>query len=97
MGISYITRYRTLIVEKENSPFRLILEFNGVSSDGSIRDIFAQWYFETLLVEGRPYTYIRYTFFNSVVRKSIFQKAVMTLFVDSETLAMLNQLLLASS
>jgi ribosome-associated toxin RatA of RatAB toxin-antitoxin module len=96
MGISYISRYRTLITEKENTPSRLILEFNGVSSDGSVRDIFAQWYFEALVVDGQPCTYIRYTFSNSVVSKNIFQRAVMAMFIDSEAAAMLNQLLLAS-
>jgi hypothetical protein len=95
-GISYTSRYRTLITEKEHSPSRLILEFTGVSGDGSVKDVSAQWYFETTSVEGRPYTYIRYVFSSSVARKSVFQKAVMSMFVGSETVAMLNQLLDAS-
>ncbi|MDR2029113.1 MAG: hypothetical protein LBP93_06215 [Treponema sp.] len=95
-GISYTSRYRTLIIEKEHTPSRLILEFTGVSSDGSVKDVSAQWYFETLLLDGRPYTYIRYIQSSSVVRKSIFQKTLMTMFLDSETTAMLNQLLNAS-
>jgi ribosome-associated toxin RatA of RatAB toxin-antitoxin module len=96
MGISYISRYRTLIREKKNTPSGFILEFTGISSDGSVKDLFAQWFFETVLVDGRPHTYIRYTFSNAVARKNIFQKAVMSMFIDSEALAMLNQLLLAS-
>jgi hypothetical protein len=95
-GISYISRYRTLAVEKEHTPSRLILEFTGVSSDGTVKDVSAQWYFETLLVDGQPYTYIRYIFSTSVLRKNFFQKTLMSMFVGSETVAMLNQLLTAS-
>jgi hypothetical protein len=96
LGISFITHYRSLIIEKENTPSRLILEFTGVSGDGSVKDVSAQWYFETLPVDGQPYTYIRYTYSSTAARKNIFQKAVMSMFVDSEAIAMLNQLINAS-
>jgi ribosome-associated toxin RatA of RatAB toxin-antitoxin module len=95
-NFSYDTRYTLLAVEKENTPERYLLDFSQVTDDGSIKEAWGQWYFESLWLEGREWTYIRYTTSSRVVRKFPLQKTIMGWIINKEYTDLMNQFLKAA-
>jgi ribosome-associated toxin RatA of RatAB toxin-antitoxin module len=95
-NFSYDTRYTLLAVEKQNTPERYLLDFSHVADDGSIKDAWGQWYFETLRLEGQEWTYIRYTTSSRVIRKFPLQRTVMGWIINKEYTDLMNQFLKAA-
>jgi ribosome-associated toxin RatA of RatAB toxin-antitoxin module len=95
-GFSFDTRYTLLAVEKENTPERYLLDFSPVADDGSIKDTWGQWYFESRRLDGKEWTYIRYTTSSRVIRKFPLQKTVMGWIINMEYTDLMNQFLKAA-
>ncbi|MDR0997503.1 MAG: SRPBCC family protein [Treponema sp.] len=95
-GFSFDTYYTLLAVEKENTPERYLLDFSHVADDGSIKDAWGQWYFESLRLDGREWTYIRYTTSSRVVRKFPLQKTIMGWIINMEYTDLMSQFLKAA-
>jgi hypothetical protein len=95
-NFSYDTHYTLLAVEKENTPERYLLDFSHVADDGSIKEAWGQWYFESLWFEGREWTYVRYTTSSRVVRKFPLQKTIMGWIINKEYTDLMNQFLKAA-
>jgi hypothetical protein len=94
-NFSYDTCYTLLAVEKENTPERYLLDFSHVADDGSIKEAWGQWYFESLWLEGRECTYVRYTTSSRVVRKFPLQRTIMGWIINKEYTDLMNQFLKA--
>ncbi|MDR0450373.1 MAG: SRPBCC family protein [Treponema sp.] len=95
-SFSFDTYYTLLAVEKENTPERYLLDFTHVADDGSIKDAWGQWYFESVRLEGREWTYIRYTTSSRVLRKFPLQKTVMGWIINMEYTDLMNQFVKAA-
>jgi ribosome-associated toxin RatA of RatAB toxin-antitoxin module len=95
-NFSYDTRYTLLAVEKQNTPERYLLDFSHVADDGSIKEAWGQWYFESLWLEGKEWTYIRYTTSSRVIRKFPLQKTIMGWIINKEYTDLMSQFLKAA-
>jgi ribosome-associated toxin RatA of RatAB toxin-antitoxin module len=95
-GFSFDTYYTLLAVEKENTPERYLLDFSHVADDGSIKDAWGQWYFESIRLNGRELTYIRYTTSSRVIRKFPLQKTIMGWIINMEYTDLMSQFLKAA-
>jgi hypothetical protein len=95
-SFSFDTYYTLLAVEKQNTPERYVLDFSHVADDGSIKEAWGQWYFESLWLEGKEWTYIRYTTSSRVIRKFPLQKTIMGWIIDNEYTDLMNQFLKAA-
>jgi hypothetical protein len=96
LGLSYSGRYTVLVREMVDTPDRFVLTFNHINDDGNIRDVNGEWYFEKITVEGKPMTYVRYVSSSSSIRRIGIQKAIQSMFVNSEFTDMTDQLLEAA-
>jgi ribosome-associated toxin RatA of RatAB toxin-antitoxin module len=96
MGFSYTCGYTVLCRETVNTPAKFVLTFAHVSDDGNTRDVYGEWYFETVYVEGNPWTYVRYVSSSASIRRLVLQKAIQSMFVNSEFTDMTDQLLEAA-
>jgi hypothetical protein len=97
LGITFTGRYTVLVREIVNNPAQFVLEFSHVTDNGAIRNVHGQWYFESVTVNDRPGTYIRYISSSESIRRSILQKTAMALFVGAEFTDMTDQLLKAAA
>jgi hypothetical protein len=97
MGITYDTTYTVLVDEQIDTPSRLLLDFSFVSSDGNVQDAHGIWYLESVLVNGSPATYARYTAHGKVLKKYPLQKTIMGTFINQEHIDLMNQFLKAAS
>jgi ribosome-associated toxin RatA of RatAB toxin-antitoxin module len=97
MGMSFSCRYTVLLKELVNTPAKFVLEFTHVSDDGNTRDVNGQWHFESVFVDGRPGTYVRYISSSTSLRKFFLQKTAMSLFGGAEFTGMIDQLLEAAA
>jgi hypothetical protein len=96
LGFSFTGRYTVLVRELVNTPTQFVLGFSHVTDNGTIRDVHGQWYFETVYVDGQPWTYVRYISSSASIRRFLLQKTIQTMFVGSEFTAMTDQLLAAA-
>jgi hypothetical protein len=97
LGLSYTGRYTVLVREMVNTPGKFVLTFNHISDDGNIRDVNGEWYFESITVDGKPMTYVRYVSSSSSMRRLGIQKAIQSMFVNAEFTGMTDQLLEAGA
>jgi ribosome-associated toxin RatA of RatAB toxin-antitoxin module len=95
-NFSFDTNYTLLAVEKKNTPEYYLLDFSHVADDGSIKDAWGQWYFETIWLQGREWTYIRYTTSSRVIRKFPLQRTVMGWIINKEYTDLMSQFLNAA-
>jgi hypothetical protein len=97
LGFSFTGRYTVLVREVVNTPTQFVLEFSHVTDTGAIRDVHGQWYFQTIHVEGKPWTYVRYISSSAAIRRFLLQKTIQSMFVGSEFTGMTDQLLAAAA
>jgi hypothetical protein len=95
-NFSFDTYYTLLAVEKQNTAERYQLDFSHVADDGSIKDAWGQWYFESIRLEGKEWTYVRYTTSSRVIRKFPLQRTIMGWIINKEYTDLMNQFLAAA-
>ena len=95
MGFSFDTRYTLLSHTPIDTPGAFAMTWTHAGDDGTIKNIRGNWYLQAVMVDNKPYTYIRYTAFSTAVRKFPLQRMIMNLFKDGEHFDMLKQFIRA--
>ncbi|MDR2500997.1 MAG: hypothetical protein LBD37_07965 [Treponema sp.] len=95
MGFSFDTRYTLLSHTPIDTPDAFAMTWTHAGDDGSIKNIRGNWYLQAVMVDNKPYTYIRYAAFSTAVRKFPLQRMVMNMFKDLEHFDMLKQFIRA--
>jgi hypothetical protein len=97
MGFSVESNYTVLVEEIVRTPSKLILKYSHVSDDGSIKDVHGTWYLESLSLDGKPGTYMRYTSTSRVIQKFPLQRIIMAMFAGSEHTQLIHRFLNSAS
>ncbi|MDR1949839.1 MAG: hypothetical protein LBQ38_10645 [Spirochaetaceae bacterium] len=97
LGLTFNTNYTLLFQEAGNTADVYYLTFSHVDDDGTVKDVHGFWYFESLVLLGEPYTYVRYYSSSRVLRKFPLQRMIMSMFNGQENIDMVNQLLRAAA
>jgi hypothetical protein len=97
MGITVVTAYTVLLETPVDTPDKFLLTFSHVSDNGSIRKVFGFWYLESIMIDGKPYTYLRYYSTSEPLRVNILQRQVSSWFISSEYGTMLKDVITAAA
>ncbi|MDR2314330.1 MAG: hypothetical protein LBE02_07325 [Spirochaetaceae bacterium] len=97
MGVTAVTAYSVLMETPLDSPGKFLLNFSHVSDNGSIRKVHGFWYLETVTIDERPHTYLRYYAYSEPLRVMALQKQVTSLFIGAEYEAMIEEVLAAAA
>ncbi|MDR1143831.1 MAG: hypothetical protein LBK77_06405 [Spirochaetaceae bacterium] len=96
MGITVVTAYTVLLETPIDTPDKFLLRFSHISDNGSIRKVYGFWYLESVMIDGKPYTYLRYYSTSEPLRVNIIQRQVTSWFISSEYGSMLKDVLTAA-
>lgn len=96
LGFTFITNHTILLKEEVNDSGRFLLRFSHLADDGMVRNVHGYWYFQTVDIKGKSYTYIRYYSASDSLKKNALQKVASAMFIDSEYMGMLKELLAAA-
>jgi hypothetical protein len=96
MGFSFLTTYRVAVTELLNTPEEFVIDFSFVSGDGSMKEFYGRWYFETVRRNGEEFSYVRCYTSSVVIRKYPLQRLIMSLFINSESRDLMGQFLKAA-
>jgi ribosome-associated toxin RatA of RatAB toxin-antitoxin module len=91
-----MTSYKARVRERPNFPKSAVMELSQEVAETDIRNLWATWYFERVVVDGKPYTYIRF-YDSSEVRSRIpGQKTDIAMANKGAHLDTINQLIAAA-
>jgi ribosome-associated toxin RatA of RatAB toxin-antitoxin module len=96
LGINIVTNYSILMNTETDEPDCFFLTFSHYSDDGTVRNINGSWYFKTVELDGKSYTYIRYYSASESLKQKALQKTAASLFINSEYTSMLKELVAAA-
>jgi hypothetical protein len=96
MGITAVTAYTVLLETPIDIPDKFLLVFSHLSDNGSIRKVYGFWYLESIMIDGKPYTYLRYYSTSEPLRINIIQRRVTSWFISSEYGSMLRDVISAA-
>jgi hypothetical protein len=96
LGITVVSNYSVLIKTLIDEPGKFLMEFTHYSGDGTVRNVRGYWYFETVELGNRSCTYLRNYSATDSLQVNGLQKAAASMFMGSEYMGMLRELLKAA-
>jgi hypothetical protein len=98
LGIDFLVRYRVATTRLRDTPEEFILDFSHVSDDGSVKDISGRWYVKKLprREDAEQQCYVRYHAYSKALRQYPFQRALMSLLINSESRDLMEQFIKAA-
>jgi hypothetical protein len=84
MGVTVVTAYTVLLETPIDTADKFLLTFSHVADNGSIRKVYGFWYLESIMIDGKPYTYLRYYSTSEPQRVSALQRQITSWFIGSE-------------
>ncbi|MDR2663686.1 MAG: hypothetical protein LBC31_11880 [Treponema sp.] len=96
MGVTVVTAYTVLLETPLDSPGKFLLTFSHAGDNGSIRKVYGFWYLESIMIDGKPYTYLRYYSTSEPLRVNVLQRQITSWFIGSEYGSMLKDVITAA-
>jgi hypothetical protein len=97
MGVTVVTAYTVLLETPVDTADKFLLTFSHVADNDSIRKVYGFWYLESIMIDGKPYTYLRYYSTSEPLRVSILQRQITSWFIGSEYGSMLKDVITAAA
>jgi hypothetical protein len=84
LGMKVVTDYSVLFSMPINEKDKCLIVFTHYSDNGSIRKILGWWYFESIMIDQKIYTYIRYHSSQNSYRFYPLEKTCLSLFMKGQ-------------